>query len=100
MKRKLSRRNFVHTGALIAAACTAFRTVPSFAKEPSASLQSLPFHLGIASYTFRNFSRAQLITFMKQLKFAALNAKNVKDHLPTDPQGEAQALEDYAAAGI
>jgi len=29
-----------------------------------------------------------------------LNAKDVKDHLPTDPQQEAAALADYAAAGI
>ena len=37
---------------------------------------------------------------MKQLNISALNAKDVKDHLPMDPQGEAQALADYAAAGI
>jgi sugar phosphate isomerase/epimerase len=30
----------------------------------------------------------------------ALNAKDVKDHLPTDTQQEAAALADYAAAGI
>jgi sugar phosphate isomerase/epimerase len=56
--------------------------------------------LGLASYTFRNFSRAQLIGFMKQLNVFALNAKDVKDHLPMDPQAEAAALADYAAAGI
>jgi sugar phosphate isomerase/epimerase len=56
--------------------------------------------LGLASYTFRNFSRAQLIGFMKQLNVLALNAKDVKDHLPMDPQAEAAALTDYAAAGI
>jgi sugar phosphate isomerase/epimerase len=56
--------------------------------------------LGLASYTFRNFSRAQMIGFMKQLNVTALNAKDTKDHLPVDPQEEAEALEDYAAAGI
>jgi sugar phosphate isomerase/epimerase len=56
--------------------------------------------LGIASYTFRNFSRAQMIGFMKQVHVLALNAKDVKDHLPTDTQEEATALSDYAAAGI
>jgi sugar phosphate isomerase/epimerase len=54
----------------------------------------------VASYTFRNFTRAQLIGFMKQLNLTGLNAKNVKDHLPDDPQEEAKALADYAAAGI
>ena len=29
-----------------------------------------------------------------------LNAKDVKDHLPTDPQEEAAAVADYSAAGI
>ena len=37
---------------------------------------------------------------MKQLDIDALNAKDVKDHLPPDPQEEARALEDYEAAGI
>jgi sugar phosphate isomerase/epimerase len=59
-----------------------------------------PIRLGLASYTFRNFSRAQLIGFMKQLNVYALNTKDVKDHLPFDPQQEEFALADYAAAGI
>lgn len=56
--------------------------------------------LGLASYTFRNFSRAQMIGFLKQLNVLALNAKDVKDHLPMDPQEQAAALANYAAAGI
>ena len=59
-----------------------------------------PIKLGLASYTFRNFTRAQMIGFMKQLDVSGLNAKDVKDHLPTDPTLEAQAIADYAAAGI
>jgi hypothetical protein len=56
--------------------------------------------MGLASYTFRNFNRAQMIGFMKQLNVFELNAKEVKDHLPADPQQEAAALADYAAAGV
>jgi len=41
-----------------------------------------------------------MIGFMKQLHVFALNAKDVKDHLPMDPQEQAAALADYAAAGI
>jgi len=41
-----------------------------------------------------------MIGFLKQLNVLALNAKDVKDHLPSDPQQEAAALADYAAAGI
>jgi sugar phosphate isomerase/epimerase len=68
-------------------------------ERPSAD-EAAPIRLGVASYTFRNFSRAQLIGFLKQLNVLELNAKDVKDHLPMDPQEEAAALADYAAAGI
>jgi sugar phosphate isomerase/epimerase len=100
MKQKLSRRTFVQSGALIAAACATSRAVPTFAQPSTAESKPAPVHLGLASYTFRNFTRAQLIAFMKQLHVTDLNAKDVKDHLPMDPQEEAQALADYSAAGI
>ncbi|HEY2017477.1 MAG TPA: sugar phosphate isomerase/epimerase, partial [Bryobacteraceae bacterium] len=51
-------------------------------------------------YTFRNFTRTQLIGFMKDLHVDALNAKDTKDHLPMDPTAEAQAIADYTANGI
>ncbi len=100
MKQTYSRRNFVQSGAIIAAACAASAAVPSFAEVSPASGKPSPVHLGLASYTFRNFTRAQLIGFMKQLSLTGLNAKKVKDHLPADPEEEMKALEDYAAAGI
>ena len=59
-----------------------------------------PIHLGIASYTFRNFERAGLIGFLKQLNVSTVNLKDTKDHLPFDAQPESAALADYAAAGI
>ncbi len=68
----------------------------AFALAPGAS----GIRLGLASYTFRNFTRAQLIGFMGLLKVDSLNAKDVKDHLPTDPAAESEALKAYAAAGI
>jgi len=58
------------------------------------------FRPGIASYTFRAFSRAQMIGFLKQLQIADVNLKDARDHLPMDLQAEAAALADYAAAGI
>jgi sugar phosphate isomerase/epimerase len=66
----------------------------SAAGKPSA------IKFGLASYTFRNFSRAQLIAYMQSLGVSGLNAKDVKDHLPTDPTLESQAIADYTAAGI
>jgi len=41
-----------------------------------------------------------VLGFLKQLGISAVNLKDVKDHLPSDPQQEAAALADYAAAGI
>jgi sugar phosphate isomerase/epimerase len=102
MKNFLSRRDFVRSGALVAAALAAPRGVFTLAQaqEYPPADDASPIRLGLASYTFRNFTRAQLIGFMKQLNVFVLNAKDVKDHLPMDPQEEAAALADYAAAGI
>ena len=89
MKHRLSRRNFVRSSAIVAAAIAAPKGALAFA--PATALRwtrRLPVRLGLASYTFRNFTRAQLIGFMKQLNVLALNAKDVKDHLPMDPQEE------------
>jgi sugar phosphate isomerase/epimerase len=99
-KNAFSRRDFIRSGALIAAACGASKKISALAQTRPSSDETPPIRLGLAGYTFRNFSRAQLIGFMKQLNLSALNAKDVKDHLPTDPQEEAAALADYAAAGI
>src|ERR1035437_2560532 len=99
-KGTFSRRDFVRSGALVAAGCAAPSGLLSLVHEPPAGEEALPIRLGLASYTFRNFSRAQMIGFMKQLNVFALNAKDVKDHLPMDAQQEAAALADYAAAGI
>jgi sugar phosphate isomerase/epimerase len=96
MKMTLSRRDFVRSSALAAAACA---TSTSVLAAPPAETAS-PVRLGLASYTFRNFVRGQLIGYMKQLNLSELNAKDVKDHLPMDPTAEAKALEDYHAAGI
>jgi hypothetical protein len=102
MSRKniFSRRDFVRSGALVVAAFAAPSNVFPLAQVPPSTGEASPIRLGLASYTFRNFSRAQLIGFMKQLNVFALNAKDVKDHLPMDPLQEEAALADYAAVGI
>jgi sugar phosphate isomerase/epimerase len=94
----LSRRNFVRSAALAAAASAA----PRLHAEPKAETGApSPIHLGIASYTFRNFPRAQMITWLKQLNVTGLNCKDVKDHLPSDTaDAETQAIADYKTAGI
>jgi sugar phosphate isomerase/epimerase len=95
-----SRRDFVLSSALVAGACIAPSDVLALAHERTSSDAAPPIRLGLASYTFRNFSRSQLIGFMKQLNVFTLNAKDIKDHLPMDPPREEAALADYAAEGI
>jgi len=99
-KSAFSRRDFVRASVLAGAACAVPGSVYLSATKSLTTEETLPIRLGVASYTFRNFSRAQTIAFMKQLNVFALNVKDVKDHLPMDPQQEAAALADYAAAGI
>jgi len=101
MKNTFSRRNFLQSSAVVAAAAASSALIhPAQAEAVPASGKPSPIKLGLASYTFRNFTRAQLIGFMKQLNLTDLNCKDVKDHLPMDPALEAAALADYAAAGI
>jgi sugar phosphate isomerase/epimerase len=100
MKTILSRRDFVRSSTVVATALVSTRGASALAQQRPPAVGTAPIQLGLASYTFRNFSRGQMIGFMKQLNVVALNAKDVKDHLPMDPQAESAALADYAAAGI
>jgi len=100
MNFETSRRNFLRNGALAATALSCSGAISAGAQNYAKEGQATGIKLGLASYTFRNFTRAQLIAYMKQLNLTALNAKDVKDHLPMDPTQEAAALADYAAAGI
>ncbi len=97
----ISRRDFLNTGAATAAAFAAssvLAVVPGFA-EVRPKGRPAPIRLGLASNTFRNFSRAELIAFMKQLRVVALNSRDAS-HLPMDLAQEAAALTDYSANGI
>ena len=95
-----SRRDFVRTGALAAGLFVAPSNIWALAQQRPSLGDASPIRLGLASYTFRNFTRAQLIGFMKQLNVFELNVKDVKDHLPMNAQEGAAALADYAAANI
>src|SRR5467141_5185729 len=94
------RRDFIRSGAMAAAALAASDEFFAVGATLPPAEEGMPIRLGVASYTFRNFSRAQMIGFLKQLNVLALNAKDVKDHLPMDAKEEQAALADYAAAGI
>jgi sugar phosphate isomerase/epimerase len=100
MKAAFSRRSFIQSSAAVAVACAATSAAPAMGEALKESGKPCPIKLGLCSYTFRNFTRTQLIGFMKQLNISDLNAKDVKDHLPKDTTEEDQALADYKAAGI
>src|SRR5258707_14772173 len=100
MKNVFSRRGFVSSTGLVATWFAASTHAFAWLLPPQPPDEASPIRLGVASYTFRNFNRAQLLGFLKQLGISAVNLKDVKDHLPSDPQQEAAALADYAAAGI
>ncbi len=91
-----SRRGFLRSGALVGLGVAVCRGRYGLAQNTGES----PIKLGLASYTFRDFSREQMIGSMKQLGITALNAKDVKDHLPMEPAAEAAALAAYRTAGI
>jgi len=100
MSLSISRRNFVRSAVLAAPGMAAAHAAPAFADLTEAGGAPSPIKLGLASYTFRNFTRAQFIPWMKQLGLASLNLKDAKDHLPMAADEEAKAVADYAAAGI
>ncbi len=108
-----SRRDFLRNSAITTAALASTAAHPVFAAAQQSTTLSAsqvtaqstsrpsPIKLGMASYTFREFDRAHVIDFMKDLKLDHLNAKDVKDHLPiAPPEATAQAVAAYTAAGI
>ena len=97
--KNISRRTFLQSSA-IATTALAAPALSALAAPKAASGAPSLIRLGLASYTFRNFARAQMIAWMKQLDLTGLNAKDTKDHLPMDPTAEAQAISDYETNGI
>lgn len=102
MKTNLSRRRFLQSSALAGTATTiaCAGLLPASGDAARGGGKKAPIRLGLASYTFRNFDRAQVIAWLKALRIDELNAKDVKDHLPADPVGEAEAVAAYKAADI
>ena len=63
-KSAFSRRDFVRSGALVAAVSLAPRNMLALGQQRPPDAEPSPISLGLASYTFRNFTRAQLIGFI------------------------------------
>jgi sugar phosphate isomerase/epimerase len=87
------------SAGLLAAATLQPKPGWAFGLDPSDGSLPSPIRLGVASYSFRKFGRADVIEFMKQLNTPYLNVKDV--HLPmTSPEQIKHAANEYAAAGI
>jgi sugar phosphate isomerase/epimerase len=104
MANTFSRRDFVRAGAAAGAILAGTGGAPAFAAaayDPMfGAVPPSPIKLGIASYTFRNFSREILLANLKALKVSTLNCKDALDHLPMDPAAEDKAVAAYKASGI
>jgi sugar phosphate isomerase/epimerase len=105
-EKGVKRREFLKAGgaAVAGIAVTGVAKIRSkdrpLHEESSPADAGLAIRLGIASYTFRNFSRAEMIGFLKQAHVSDMNLKDTKDHLPADAVEEIKALGDYVSAGI
>ncbi len=101
-----TRREFLKAGGAAVAGIAVTGVEKSRSKDRPLHEESAPadaglaIRLGIASYTFRNFSRAEMIGFLKQAHVSDMNLKDTKDHLPADAVEEIKALGDYVSAGI
>jgi sugar phosphate isomerase/epimerase len=102
MNNTVQRRTFLGLSAMAVAGAVMPSALAEGARGASrAEANDLPVKLGMCSYTFREFDRAHLIGFLKQLQITTINLKDAKDHLPsTSPEAEQQALDDYKASGI
>ena len=103
MRETLNRRSLLLRGAFAAAGAAMLPRSLAAAQDGAAGHSGdgtpLPIRLGIASYTFRKFDRAQLLGSMKQLRMSNLNLKDL--HLPMGPPEQVKAgAAELRAAGM
>ncbi len=76
-KNIFSRRDFVRFGGLVAAFAASTDMLAAAPGRPPVD-EGSAIRLGVASYTFRNFNRAQMVSFMKH---GGYQASRGRDHL-------------------
>ncbi len=90
----MNRRRFLTT----AMATGAVSRLPVWAQEYR--IKGADLKLGIASYSFRKFTRAQAIQMTKELGTPYLNVKDFHLALDSSPEQIAAARQEFADAGI
>jgi sugar phosphate isomerase/epimerase len=93
-----TRRSWMTQAAGLAAGIAAFRNAPLSAQEYK--IENADIKLGIASYSFRKFSRQQAIQMAKELGTPYLNVKDFHLALTSTPEEIDAAKKEFADAGI
>jgi len=96
LDKNISRRSLLKatTGAISLAAAGGISTAQEY------RIGSADLKLGVASYSFRNFARAQAIQMTKELGTPYLNIKDFHLKLDSTPEQIDGAKQEFAAAGI
>jgi sugar phosphate isomerase/epimerase len=92
----MTRRGWMGTAAAAMAAAEAARS----ARAQQYHIEGADFKLGVASYSFRKFSREQAIQMTKQLGTPYLNVKDFHLALDSTPEQIDAAKKEFADAGI
>ena len=92
----MTRRGWMGTAAAAIAAAEATR----FARAQQYHIDGADFKLGVASYSFRKFSREQAIQMTKQLGTPYLNVKDFHLALDSTPEQIDAAKKEFADAGL
>jgi sugar phosphate isomerase/epimerase len=94
-----ARRSFLRAGAMVAAGA-ALAPVNSWSLgDGDQTTTASALRLGVASYSFRKFSQADVLRFMKELNTPYLNVKEM--HLPMAPAAAIKPTsEKYREAGF
>lgn len=78
----------------------AFTALSSLSRGQRYQIAGADLKLGVASYSFRHFSRAQAIGMTKQLGTPYLNVKDFHLKLSSTPQQIDEAVQEFHKAGI
>lgn len=93
--KAISRRHWLQGSGVAALALTG-----KFAEAQQYRIDGSDIKLGVASYSFRKFSREQAIKMTKELGTPYLNVKDFHLKLTSTPEEIAAAKKEFAAAGI
>jgi inosose dehydratase len=94
-----SRRDFLKTAGIAVAGAAVFTDLADARTAPLLA-SSYPFHLGIASYTFRAFSLDQTIAMTKRLGLTHMTLKDMHLPLTSTPAEIAHARKKITDAGL